>query len=91
MVGYQLNRKQGKGSAGLPAFKPGYGYLLFLEGVYLYGIPPVGLPLVVTANTPAEWTGRTNSCIPINLSCKICFFVFPNVPVCVTICYLYFV
>jgi hypothetical protein len=50
MVGYQLNGKQGKGSAGFPAFKPGYGYFLFLEGLYLYGIPPVGLSLVVTAN-----------------------------------------
>jgi hypothetical protein len=91
MVGYQLNRKQGERSAGLPAFKPGDGYLLFLEGVYLDGIPPIGLSLVVTAIPSAERTPRANNSIPVNLSFKICFFVFPNVPVCVTIFYLYFV
>jgi len=53
MVGDKLNGKKGKGSAGSPAFKPGYGYFLFLERVYLYGIPPVGLSLVVTANFSA--------------------------------------
>jgi hypothetical protein len=90
MVGYQLNRKQGKGTAGLPAFKPGNGDFLFLKGVYLDGIPPVGLSLIVTTNTPAQRTPRTNNCIPINLSCKICFFVFPNIGVCVIVRYLYF-
>jgi len=91
MIGYQLNGKQGKGSAGFPAFKPGYGYFLFLEGLYLYGIPEVGLSLVVTANSSAYRTLTTNSSIKINLPCKICFFVFPNVCVCVIIRYLYFV
>lgn len=90
MVGYQLNRKQGERSAGLPAFKPGNGDFLFLEGVYLYGIPPVGLPLVVAAIPSTERTPRTNNGIPVNLSFKICFFVFPNIGVCVMVRYLYF-
>jgi hypothetical protein len=90
MVGYQLHRKQGESSAGLPAFKPGDGHFLFLEGIYLDGISPVGLSLVVAAIPSTQRTPRTNNGIPINLSCKICFFVFPNIPVCVIVSYLYF-
>jgi len=51
----------------------------FSVGIYLNGIAKVGLALMITAFKAAYRAGGIKVSKKINLSRKICFFVFPNV------------